>query len=69
MTSKTAKVEQSELASFERRNDLTRYHGLPLQRRRITIAADAFDIIALKDAATLLDDAKLTYPQFMYQPL
>ena len=48
----------NELASFERRNGLTSYRGLPLQCHRITIAADAFDIIALKDAAALLDDAE-----------
>ena len=48
----------SENVLFERRNGLTCYRGLPLDRRRITIAGDAFDMIALKDAAALLDDAE-----------
>jgi len=47
-----------EVALFELRNGLTCYRGLPLERRRITIASDTFDMIALKDAAALLDDAE-----------
>lgn len=44
---------------FERHNGLTCFRGLPLQRRLITIATDTFDLIALKDAAALLDDAEV----------
>jgi len=47
-----------KISLFEQRNGHTCYRGLPLERRRITIAPDAFDIISLKDAAALLDDAE-----------
>ncbi len=40
-------------------NDFTSYRGLPIERRRITMATDTFDLIALKDAAALLDDAEV----------
>ena len=49
----------SEIALLEPINGLMCYRGLPLQRRRITIATDTFDMIALKDAAALLDDAEV----------
>lgn len=48
----------SEIAQLEQRKGLSWYRGLPLQSRRITVASDAFDITALKDAAALLDDAE-----------
>jgi len=40
-------------------NGFTCYRGVPVVRRRVTIAADTFDLTALKDAAALLDDAEL----------
>lgn len=49
----------SELAPLERRDGFTHYRGLPLERRRISIATDTFNMIALKDAAALLDDAEV----------
>jgi len=48
----------NKIALFEQRNGLPYYRGLPLERRRITIATDTFEMIALKDAAALLDDAE-----------
>jgi len=47
----------SEIALFERRG-LTCYRGLPVERRRVAVASDTLDMIALKDAAALLDDAE-----------
>ena len=48
----------SEIAQLARGNGFTCYRGLPLNRRRIIIASDVFDITALKDAAALLDDSE-----------
>ena len=45
-------------APFEWVNGTARYRALPVEHRRITIASDAFDITALKDAAALLDNSE-----------
>ena len=46
-------------ALFEWVNGAVRYRGLPVERHRIRIADDTFEIAALKDAAALLDDAEV----------